>query len=196
MSWTHKLARLCVQPLINTPVTPNHLTTLRLLTGLAACAAFAMGERNWEIWGGVLWVLSLFLDNADGELARQSGKCSEYGHIYDYYCDVLINGLVFIAIGIGQRHGMVGDWSIVMGLIAGLTISSASILSERLEQKDDEIDKAYEGIAGFDFDDVMFIFGPLAWLAWLFPLLIGASIGGCVFALVTWWRLRARVAAK
>ncbi len=189
-SWTHKLARQFVRPLINTPVTPNHLTTLRLLTGLAACAAFALGTRNWEIWGGVLWVISAFLDRADGELARESGNCSESGHAYDYYCDVLVNGLVFLCIGIGQRHGVVGDWTVLMGLVAGLAVSVASILSERLELQSDDVDKAYEGRAGFDFDDVLYIFGPLAWLAWLFPLLVGASIGGPLFALWTWWRLR------
>ena len=190
-SWTHKLARFSVRPLIHSPVTPNHLTTLRLLSGLAACVAFAIGSRQWEIWGGVLWVLSAFLDRADGELARLSGNCSASGHAYDYFCDVLVNGLVFLAIGIGQRHSVVGDWAIVMGLVAGLTVSIAALLSERLEQLSDEVGKAYEGRAGFDFDDVLYVFGPLAWLAWLFPLLIGASIGGPVFALWTWWRLRA-----
>ena len=36
-SWTHKIARVCILPLVNTPVTPNHLTTLRLASGIAAC---------------------------------------------------------------------------------------------------------------------------------------------------------------
>ncbi len=189
-SWTHKLARLCVRPLINTPVTPNHLTTARLLTGLAACAAFALGTRNAEIWAGGLWVASAFLDRADGELARLSGNCSASGHHYDLVCDVLINGLVFLAIGIGQRNGVVGAWSIVMGLVAGLGVTAAALWSEQLERRSAAVVKAYEGRAGFDFDDVLYIFGPLAWLGWLFPLLIGATIGGPVFALWTWWRLR------
>jgi len=195
-SWTHKLARLCVRPLIHSPITPNHITTVRLLTGLAACVAFAAGSRNWEIWGGILWVLSAFLDRADGELARGSGNCSPSGHAYDYFCDVLVNGLVFVAIGIGQRHGVAGDWAIIMGLVAGVTVSIASLLSEQLEKLGDEVEKAYEGRAGFDFDDVLYIFGPLAWLAWLFPLLIGGAIGGPVFALWTWLRVRALAAPE
>jgi len=189
-SWTHKLARISVRPLLNTAVTPNHLTTARLLTGLLACAGFAMGGRNWEIAAGSVWVLSAFLDRADGELARLSGNCSEAGHRYDFYCDVLINGLVFLAIGIGQRHGVAGSWAIVMGLLAAVTVTVAALLSEQLERRSDEVVKAYEGRAGFDFDDVLYLFGPLAWLAWLFPLLVGAAIGGPVFALWTWWRFR------
>ena len=40
-SWTHKIARICVLPLINTSISPNHITVIRLITGLLACAAFA-----------------------------------------------------------------------------------------------------------------------------------------------------------
>ena len=39
-SWTHKLANPLVRRLIGTGVTPNHLTTLRLITGLIACGLF------------------------------------------------------------------------------------------------------------------------------------------------------------
>ncbi len=42
-SWTHLLARPLVRPMIGTRIRPNHLTTLRLLSGLAACACFASG---------------------------------------------------------------------------------------------------------------------------------------------------------
>jgi len=48
-SWTHRLARWMVRPLAGGPVTPNHLTTLRLLTALAACAAFT--ARSGQIAG-------------------------------------------------------------------------------------------------------------------------------------------------
>ena len=89
-SWTHRLSRLLVRPLVGTPVTPNHLTTLRLATGLAACASFAVGDDTWTLWGGVLWLVSCLLDRADGELARMDGLSSPWGHRYDYYCDVAV----------------------------------------------------------------------------------------------------------
>lgn len=189
-SWTHRLARRAVGPLVGTRVRANDLTTLRLVTGLAACAAFLPGTRTADLWGGALWVLSAFLDRADGELARLTGSCSPRGHAYDYFCDVLLNGLVFVAIGIGQRHGPAGHWAPVLGLLAGLTVAVAALLSERLEQRSDSVTKAYEGRAGFDFDDVLYVFGPLAWLGWLLPLLIGGAVGGPMFAAWTWWRLR------
>lgn len=189
-SWTHRLARVAVKPLVGTRVTPNHLTTARLLSGLAACAAFAVGDRNWEIWGGVVWVLSAFLDRADGELARLGGLTSTSGHAYDYACDVVVNGLVFVAIGVGLRDSVLGVWAIAMGVVAGISVTTASVLSETLEKRRGTREKAYEGRAGFDFDDVLYLFGPLAWLGWLLPLLIGAAIGGPAFAVWTWMRLR------
>ena len=45
-TWTHALARMAVRPLLGTGVTPNHLTTLRLLTGLLAWATLAGGPSG------------------------------------------------------------------------------------------------------------------------------------------------------
>lgn len=151
-----------------------------------------VGEWSWDVWAGVLWVISAFLDRADGELARLGGTTSARGHLYDYVTDVAVNALFFIAIGVGLWDGSLGWWAVAMGALAGLTVAAASLLSETLERRDDSGTKAYEGAAGFDFDDVLYLFGPIAWLGWLQPLLIGAAIGGPAFAVVTWWRLRAR----
>jgi len=87
-SWTHKIARICILPLVNSPITPNHLTTIRLITGVAACGLFAIGTTEWNLYGGFLWIVSTFLDRADGELARVGGKTSPWGHKYDYFSDV------------------------------------------------------------------------------------------------------------
>jgi phosphatidylglycerophosphate synthase len=189
-SWTHKIARVMVRPLVGSPVTPNHLTTLRLATGVAACAAFAAGSRNYEIWGGVLWVFSAFLDRADGELARLANAQSPGGHLFDYVTDVLCTVLFFIAVGFGLRHGALGNWAVALGLVAGLSVGLASLLSEALEQRTRDGVKAYEGAGGFDFDDIMYLFGPIAWLSLLPPLLVGAAVGGPAFAILTWLRLR------
>ncbi len=189
-SWTHRLARLCVRPLLGGPVTPNHLTTARLVTGLAACLAFAMGDRQWEIWGGVLWIFSAFLDRADGELARLSGQMTPGGHAYDYACDVVVNALLFLAIGVGLRDGALGWWALAMGVVAAVSVAAASLLSERLEERQANDKKAYSGVAGFDFDDALYLFGPIAWLDWFLPVLLGAAVCAPALAVLTWIRLR------
>jgi phosphatidylglycerophosphate synthase len=189
-SWTHRLTRVMVRPLVHGPVTPNHLTTARLVTGVAACGAFAVGSAWWDLVGGILWILSCLLDRADGELARLSGKTSPGGHHYDYVCDLVVNGLVFIAIGVGLRNGVLGAWAPALGLLAGLSVVIAAVLSERLEKAADSGAKAYAGIAGFDFDDLLYLFAPAAWFGWFIYILVGAAVVGPLFAILTTWRLR------
>jgi phosphatidylglycerophosphate synthase len=191
-SWTHKIARVCILPLVDTPVTPNHITTLRLITGLAACSALAVGTQQWNIWGGVLWILSALLDRADGELARLSGKSSPLGHKFDYFSDASVTALFFVGIGIGLRNSSLGYWSLAMGVFAAAGVIAAEILAEIIDQeKKDTGEKAYPGFAGFDFDDILYLFAPLVWLNWHLPFLVGASVGAPAFALLTWYRLQA-----
>ena len=191
-SWTHKLARLCILPLVRTSVTPNHLTGVRLLTGIIACGLFATGSRELEIWGGWMWLLSAFLDCADGELARVSGKITPGGHRFDYFCDATVTSLFFVGIGFGLRTTDLGWWSVALGIAAGTGVLAAEILAERLDQVlKDTGDKAYAGFAGFDFDDILYLFAPVVWLEWHYGFLVGASIGAPVFALLTYKRYRA-----
>ena len=64
-------------------------------------------------------------------------------------------------------------------------------MAEKIDQmKKDTGEKAYPGFAGFDFDDALYLFGPVVWLDWHMPLVVGAAIGAPAFALLTLWRLR------
>ena len=183
------LARPLVRPLIGTAVRPNHLTTLRLLTGLAACVGLALGTRAGTWWGGWLWILSAFLDRADGELARLGKLSSPGGHLYDYYCDVTVNALLFAAIGVGLRHSWLDGWAIPLGLVASVSLLLGSIFSHLLERRSPPGTKAYSGRWGFDLEDALYLMAPLAWLGWLGPILIGAAIGATAIMLLTAWRL-------
>lgn len=189
-SWTHLLARLMVTPLIGTKLRPNHLTTLRLLSGVAACVCFALGSRAGMVWGGGLWLVSAFLDRADGELARVGNMMSRDGHIYDYYSDILVNALFFVAIGVGLRHSWLGHWAIPLGIVTGLALLACSIFCEQLEQRSPSNTRAYSGRWGFDPDDALYLMSPLAWLDWLSPILAAAAVGTTVVMIITWLRLR------
>jgi archaetidylinositol phosphate synthase len=188
-SWTHLLARRVVRPLLGTRVRPNHLTTLRLLTGVAACLLLSLGTRAGMGWGGGLWLLSAFLDRADGELARIGNMMSPGGHRYDYYSDSIVNSLFFVAIGIGLRDSWLGSWSIPLGAVSGASVFLGGLFAEWLELRSPPGTQAYSGKWGFDLDDALYLMGPLAWFGWLSPILVGASIGAPAMMLITGLRL-------
>ena len=189
-SWTHLAAQPFVRPMIGTWVRPNHLTTLRLLSGVAACLCFAWGSRTADAWGGGVWLASAFLDRADGELARLGDLRSPGGHAYDYWVDNVVNALFFVAAGIGLRQGWLGGWAVPLGLLSGASLLACGILSEALEQGSPPDTRAYGGRWGFDPDDALYLMAPLAWLGWLAPVLLGAAVGSTAVMLLTAFRLR------
>ena len=189
-SWTHLMARPLVVPMIGTRIRPNHLTTLRLASGLAACACLAWGTPGGTVWGGALWLVSAFLDRADGELARLGNLMSPGGHSYDYHTDNLVNALFFAAIGVGLRHGWLGRWSVPLGLLSAAALLLCNMFSERLERRSPPDTRAYSGRWGFDPDDALYLMGPLAWLGWLSPILVGAAVGTTAMMAITGLRLR------
>jgi phosphatidylglycerophosphate synthase len=190
-TYTHLLARAVVRPLIGTGITPNHLTTLRLLTGVAACGAIAAGGPAWRIGGAILWLLSAFLDRADGELARIGDMMSEEGHRYDYVADVLVNSLVFAAAGVGARDSWLGHWAMPLGLLTTLSMLVCWTTGETYQKLEGSGAKAYSGRWGFDLDDGLYLLAPLIWLGWMGFVLVGAALATSTMALVILVRLRA-----
>ena len=188
-SWTHLLARPLLRPLLGTAVRPNHLTTVRLATGIAACIGFASGTHAGMMWGGGLWLFSAFMDRADGELARMGNMKSPGGHRYDYLADVAVNTLLFVCVGLGLRHSWLGAWSIPLGLLSGASMLLCLLFAEWLELRSPAGTRAYSGKWGFDPDDALYLIGPMAWLGWLAPILVGASIGATAMMLITGIRL-------
>jgi hypothetical protein len=194
-SWTHRLARLAIRPLLGTRVRPNHLTTLRLVTGLLACAALLPGGAPWSFWAGWMWLFSAFLDRADGELARLGGLSSPAGHRYDYLTDMIVNSAFFVALGIGARDSVLDAAAIALGIWTGAALLICGHWSETLEKLEGPGSKAYSGAFGFDPDDLLYLLAPIVWLGWEAPLLAAASCGATVMMLLTGWRLR-RLAAR
>ena len=189
MTISYRLARPLVRPLVGTGITPNHLTTLRLLCGLVACGLLMVGDPDYTWWAGWAWLLTVFLDAADGELARIGNMATPGGHVYDYTVDNVVNSAFFLAAGIGLRDSSLGNWAIVLGVVAGVSILLASFWSEAIERRLGTGEKAYTGAMGFDLEELLYLMAPLAWLGWLLPVVVGAAIGGGGMMLVTGWRL-------
>lgn len=188
-SWTHRLARPLVRPLVGTGIRPNDITTARLVTGLMAVAALCAGTPGWNWWAGGLWLLSAFLDRADGELARLGDMASPEGQAWDFRADLIVNPSFFVGIGIGLRHSALGQYAIALGIIAGASVFLAAFWSEALVQRQGGEAKAYSGAFGFDFDDLLYLLAPMVWLGWAAPILLGTVIVGTLMAMLTAWRL-------
>lgn len=183
-TYAHAFARLLIRPLLGTWVRPNHLTELRMLTGLASCVLLAEGTAGAVAWSGVLWIITCVLDRADGELARVGNLRSESGKVLDFYSDMVLDAAWFLAAGIGLRHGWLGDKAMVLGAVTCVAMLLATWYAEMFERLSPAGTKAWKGVERFHPDDALFLLAPLGWLGWTAPVLIAASICTPVTALV------------
>jgi|TARA_Y100000031_G_scaffold87192_1_gene95907 phosphatidylglycerophosphate synthase len=173
-TWLHRVARVTVvKPLVHTAVTPNQVTTARLLTGIAAAVALAIGPE-WRNAGAAVFVLSVVLDRADGDLARLTGRTSASGHRYDMIADAVCNALVLIGLGLGLRDGGFGLLAIPMGLVAGVSVAAILWLVMLIEELEGARAAELPSAAGFDVDDAVLLIPVFIWLGQAEGLLVAA----------------------
>ena len=184
-TWIHKVSRvLIVNPLIDTPVRPNHLTIVRLTTGLGAFVGFALGAVPWVQIGAVAFLISMLFDRADGDLARLTGRTSPLGHTLDLIADALCNSLIFVGLGIGLSHGNYGVGAIAMGITAGVAVAAILGMVIRVESLEGARAAELGGIAGFDPDDAMCLVPIAVLFETAEGLLLAAAIGAPCFAML------------
>ncbi|MFH5926400.1 CDP-alcohol phosphatidyltransferase family protein [Roseomonas xinghualingensis] len=169
----HRIVRPAVRALAPTGITPNQITTARIATGIAAAIAFS-GDASWQNAGGAIFLLSMLLDRADGELARQTGQSSPSGHRYDLISDCLSNIIAFIGIGLGQMAAL-GLFGPVIGLIAGAAVGTLFWQLHILQIG--EV-RGYELAPGIiiDPDDLMVFVPILIWVGAAIPMLWAAAV--------------------
>jgi len=184
--WDARVARWLVTPLRNSRVAPNHLTTLRLLVGLAAAAAFVPGSYAWSNVAALLTVLSNFLDHTDGELARLSGKTSRFGHLYDLGSDAVVTIAIFVAIGLGieDSPGKFLDFSTLDGAVARAAVALIFFLRMRIEEMAGKAATRQNSLAGFETEDALYLLPLFTLFHGLEPMLVVASIMAPLYA--TW----------
>lgn len=86
-----------------TRLTPDHLTVVGLLVGVAAAVAIGAG---WLWLGLILVVLAAVPDLLDGALAKASGAASQRGAFFDSTIDRITDALLLggVAWYIGSEH--------------------------------------------------------------------------------------------
>ena len=178
-----RLARVLVKPFVGTPLHPNHLTGLSLLFGVAAAAIFAFGQPGTEHGAALLYVLAVFIDHTDGELARASGKTSTFGHRFDYLAGSANYTMLFVGIGLGLFNRLAGDLAVdalVLGLTAGLANPIIVALRMQMELRYGKVAVEHPRGGGFEIEDFIYLIGPITWtggLMWFFVLYGFGTIG-------------------
>jgi archaetidylinositol phosphate synthase len=204
-TWDARAARWLVMPLRTTRVTPNHLTTVRLLIGIGCALAFAQGGYGWFNAGALLLVLSNFIDHTDGELARISGKTSKIGHFYDLAADAFVTVALFAGIGFGVRADIVRGVAdtfappVLLGCIAGAAVALIFLLRMRIEEQAGKAGTKQSSFAGFETEDVLYLMPIVTLLDGTRSFLLAAAIGAPLFALLViadYWRIMRRARSK
>jgi hypothetical protein len=104
--------------LVDTPVTPNQVTTLSLIISALVIPLFAYGHL---LTGLVLAAVKGVLDGIDGKLARLVMLCSKTGDRLDHIGDVIFDALWYLALG---WHFSSGDLSSTEAFFTKLLICS------------------------------------------------------------------------
>lgn len=106
--------------LLYTPITPNILSVLWLLTGLVAVFLFSKGTYSYTLIGALLYQFALFVDQLDGPVARFKKMTNLGGDYLDKFTSYLHRTLMFLAIGIGSYNYTKELIYLYAGIIASL----------------------------------------------------------------------------
>lgn len=96
---TRFISRQLTRAFLKTAFTPNQVTFLSLLIGLGSAWCFYQG--TYSITGSLLLLISVWVDCADGEIARLKFMETPWGARFDIICDNIVHSFVFFSIGMG-----------------------------------------------------------------------------------------------
>ncbi len=101
--WRYPICHKVVRYVMNTPITPNHVTAAHTLLGVAAGAVITLGTPRAFVVAGLMFEVRAILDCFDGVVARAKGLSSPLGRALDQLGDtigfvsLMAGGLVCLA---------------------------------------------------------------------------------------------------
>jgi phosphatidylglycerophosphate synthase len=186
--------------LMLTPITPNQVTALSLLFGVAAGLACLFGSYTSLLIGAFFLLGCYVLDNCDGEVARLKNMCSHFGMRFDTFVDWAVHAVFFICLGWGATLTTGQNWWLWTGIATavGGTINyglelyqnrtkphSTELPAEETMKKDDDTDmdrfvfNARLVRSDFCFIVLFFSMGDVLWYL-LPPAALGAQAYWCL----------------
>jgi hypothetical protein len=121
---------------------------------------------------------------------QRSRESSAASKNYAFYSDVASNSLAFVGIGVGIQASDVllktAEYGfpspIVLGVLAALASAIVPFLAKRLEIYDGKRSPEFDGVVGFDGDDIVLLVPIMLSIGWGEGLLVVAAAGGIAFA--------------
>ncbi|HUK92845.1 MAG TPA: CDP-alcohol phosphatidyltransferase family protein [Methanomicrobiales archaeon] len=167
--------------------TPNQISLLSLLLGVAAMLLFAV--RSFPL-GGVVLFLSAVLDLVDGHVSRIQDSGTKFGAVFDWIVDKYVDTLAMIGIGISGIPLVtrilplppIADPVVVMFAILGSmmnTFIKPVVYAEVgfAERHHGKIDDPLEGVGFFGRPETLLVLviGGLTGLIWAAVLIIAVA---------------------
>ena len=180
-------------------VTPNAMTLVSAVIGLASAPFFVSSRPSWQLTGALLLLAHSILDGCDGELARLKFLQSRRGAVLDFWSDKLVHVAVFIGIAVGWSLAVRAAWPLGLGALAALgTLGAAGVMFERTAQdrpmaNDSLTAGLLDGLTGRDFIYAIILLSVFGRATWF---LAAVAVGTPVFLLAALWLEHRRGGAR
>ena len=193
IAYDQRLAKAVVSVIEGLPISPNALTALGMVIGIASGFLYAEGTRPAMLGGSFLFMVAVWMDHVDGEFARSTGKTSTFGHYFDHVGAMSSYCAMFVGAGYGLRDTWLGEWAVPCGITAGVSV--ALIFSIRMWQESvygkETTEQAVRG--GFEIEDTLYVVGPITWIGAMPPFIAAAGIGTPLYLLYATWEAAGHV---
>jgi SAM-dependent methyltransferase len=141
------LAAHLVRWLTATSITPNQVTAVSGLLGVAGAAVLSLGSWPAVAAGALLLQLSIVVDCADGQLARAKGLTSQWGEVFDHTSDDLSFALVSSVLALTIWRSGLGDVA-KLGLVLPAFVAALGLAASQYFYNEEYRTVATQGTAG------------------------------------------------
>ncbi len=117
-----------LKPMVRFDVSPNAVSLLSVVVSFAAGILYATGTF---FWGGIVLLLSGFLDTLDGTIARLQGQSTRFGALLDSTLDRYADFSVFAGLLIFYKHHWV-FFIIILSILGSFMVSYVKARAESL----------------------------------------------------------------
>jgi phosphatidylglycerophosphate synthase len=175
-----RLSRPLSRLAVRWQMTPNQVTLLSLMVGLAAAWCFGQADLGQALIGFALYAIAVVLDHVDGEIARLTLTESSFGAKLDVAVDTVIHALLVITMGDAAQRVASGGAGLA-GIAAALGVVASALLTRAVPPAAGGLGALLNALSnrdGFYAMLVLFVTGLAVWPSAL-PALMLVVAAGC-----------------